>query len=729
MNTLRAGIIGCGKIASDFADDPKMQGDIFSHAEAYTTFPGAELAAICDIDEDQLSKCGRRWGVEARYQDVRAMLAEAHLDMISVCTPDNTHYAILKEILTAPKALKAILCEKPLAATVEQSQELVALTRQRGIILAVVYLRRFASNMRALKDFIETGHLGKIQAVAGWYTKGIRHNGSHWIDLLRFLVGEVDWVQAWDRIQDDPDDPTLDLVLGLENGVIATLRAAEVKFFTIFEMEILGSLGRVRLTDSGYVVEYSRAAASKRYTGYRELENIPKNFGDRKDVMYHAVENLVSAIQTGSPVACTGEDGLAVIQIASAAIQSAQQGKKLLSIKEHGSWEEPCSLCQLFMKAQPTPPTIIALSGDPGGASAVGPVIKRLQSDQRVQVEALAYNETAQIWDNLGIAYNKLSGEIPDQEILAFLQRRDVKLLFTGTSVNPVDLEKRFIAAASRIGLPSLALLDFWLNYRLRFSNAAGELAFMPNKIAVMDALARDEMIREGFDPARIVITGQPTFDDLADWRQRFSPQLREEIRAAIGIQPDELFVLFPSQPQSSLYGDDKINGDHIGFDEWDVLKALIKALENLQHQNDAKIHLVVRPHPRETMELFQGFHSNQIIITVTTEGGARNQVMAADLVVGMNTELLVEACYLGCITLSLQPNLRHIDKLPTNRVGVSRAVYRYEDIQPALSELLFDANVRQRMFEKLESYKLESKAAGKVAQLIYDMIQARGAL
>jgi len=375
------------------------------------------------------------------------------------------------------------------------------------------------------------------------------------------------------------------------------------------------------------------------------------------------------------------------------------------------------------MKKALSPPTIIAICGDPGGASAVGPVIKLLQSEKQVQVEVLAYNEATQIWDNLGIGYKGLSGDITTAEIMAYLKKPGVRLLFTGTSVNPIDLEKRFIAAASKIGLPSLALLDFWLNYGARFSNHAGELVYMPDKIAVMDALAREEMIHEGFEPSRLVITGQPTFDDLADWRQQFTPQIRDGIRAAIGIQPDELFVLFPSQPQSSLYGDDKINGNHIGFDEWDVLRALIEALEDIQRQSNTRLHLVVRPHPRESIELFQDFRSDQIAFTVTTEGGARNQVMAADLVVGMNTELLVEACYLGCISLSLQPDLRHPDKLPTNRVGVSRAVYRYEDIQPALHELLFDEDVRQEMLEKLVSYKLDIKAADKVAQLIHDMI------
>ena len=96
---------------------------------------------------------------------------------------------------------------------------------------------------------------------------------------------------------------------------------------------------------------------------------------------------------------------------------------------------------------------------------------------------------------------------------------------------------------------------------------------------------------------------------------------------------------------------------------------------------------------------------------------------MAADLVVGMNTELLVEACYLGCITLSLQPGLRYPDRLPTNRLGVSRAVYRQEEIRPALQELLLNPKSRAEMFTKVEKFKLKNKSAGNVVNLIYEMI------
>jgi predicted dehydrogenase len=341
MNTYRAGIIGCGKIASEFADDPKMEGDIFTHAEAYSHCPETNLVAICDSDPNQLAKCGQRWGIQARYTDLKEMIAHEDLDILSVCTPDSTHAEVIKTVLSEPRTIKAILCEKPLATSVETAHELIALSQLKAVILAVMYMRRHARNYQALKEFLSSNQLGRIQAIAGWYTKGVRHNGTHWFDSVRHLAGEVTWVMAWDRLQDSQDDPTLDVVLGLENGSIASLRACDANFFTIFEMEILASLGRVRLLDSGFQIETSKVIDSKRYTGYKELEVIPVPFGDRKNLMAHAVEDLVEALQTGKPVACSGVDGLAALCIADGAIQSARSGKMVhLDGQEAYRWQE-----------------------------------------------------------------------------------------------------------------------------------------------------------------------------------------------------------------------------------------------------------------------------------------------------------------------------------------------------------------------------------------------------
>ncbi len=366
---------------------------------------------------------------------------------------------------------------------------------------------------------------------------------------------------------------------------------------------------------------------------------------------------------------------------------------------------------------------ILVVCGDPGGAVAVSPVVKRLEVEGLVLVYSVAYNEAAKIWKDFDIAYQKIPNDYPQDGMKSLLLGSGASLLFTGTSVNTFDLEKQFISIAAELGIPSLTLLDFWTNYSWRFSDQDGNLVYVPDKIAIMDGYAFNEMVLEGFDPERLVITGQPVFDDLAAWHEAFSPRRRTEVRESLGVEEQEYFVLFASQPLTSLYGTDVLEEKYLGFDEWTVLESLIENLEKIKLETGAKIHLVVRPHPRESASLFMSYHSDVLPITVVDSGTARSQVMAADLVVGMNTELLVEACYLGCIVISLQPGLRHPDRLPTNRLGFSRAVYNQKEIKPLLEELLLDKDARKKMLDNVSRFQLTGKSTGNVVRLIYEMV------
>lgn len=325
----RAAIIGCGKIGSQFADDPRMQGDVFTHAEAYVRCPSTQLVAVCDADPERAAACAARWQVAAQFTEVPALLRAAQPDLVSVCTPDATHFAVVSELLAAPQPPRAILCEKPLALSVAQGRQLVASAAARGVVLAVMFLRRHARNFQALRQLLQAGELGTVQAVHGWYTKGVLHNGSHWFDTLRFLAGEVLWVEAWNRCGDDAADPTLDVLLGLQNGALASLRACDPGCFTVFEMDVMGTAGRARITDSGYAIACDRAVASPRYTGYRELVAWPRELGDRRDVMLHAVEDLVAAVAALRIPASSGADGVAALAIGQAALQAAREGRRV----------------------------------------------------------------------------------------------------------------------------------------------------------------------------------------------------------------------------------------------------------------------------------------------------------------------------------------------------------------------------------------------------------------
>ena len=101
----RAGIVGCGRIGSEFDDDP-LRRTISTHAGAYTAESDVELVAVSDLDKEKLQKCGKRWNVASLYQDYRVMLKEQNLDVLSICTWNSTHLDVVKEAVAS--GVKAI---------------------------------------------------------------------------------------------------------------------------------------------------------------------------------------------------------------------------------------------------------------------------------------------------------------------------------------------------------------------------------------------------------------------------------------------------------------------------------------------------------------------------------------------------------------------------------------------------------------------------------------------
>src|SRR6476661_838220 len=103
-----------------------------------------------------------------------------------------------------------MLCEKPLGMTLAESEMMATLAEKKNVVLATVYMRRYAKNFRALKKFLDDGGIGKLQVVTGIYIKGTFHNGTHWFDMLRYLCGEVDMVSGLNNLGETREDPTLD---------------------------------------------------------------------------------------------------------------------------------------------------------------------------------------------------------------------------------------------------------------------------------------------------------------------------------------------------------------------------------------------------------------------------------------------------------------------------------------------------------------------------------------
>jgi predicted dehydrogenase len=320
--SFRVAIVGCGRIG---AGEAPPEAGAQSHAAAWVAHPRARLVAVCDSARERRERARDRWGANASFEDLTSLLDRARPDIVSLCTPDATHAPLLAEILEAP-GIRAVLVEKPIALDSAAARPLVARSRACGIVLAVNYGRRSLPSHRELRAWLALGGVGRVRQVTGYYVGGIKHNGTHWLDLARFLVGEVAEARGRARgIAPREDDPTIDVELEFVGGTSGTLVGVRDVTYSLFEMDLVGDAGRVRLGRGGADFEIAAVRASGWFAGKSELVPAGGPRGGLADLLRYPAADLIDALERGREPACPGEDALEALALAESAIESAAE--------------------------------------------------------------------------------------------------------------------------------------------------------------------------------------------------------------------------------------------------------------------------------------------------------------------------------------------------------------------------------------------------------------------
>ncbi|KEO81298.1 Gfo/Idh/MocA family protein [Tumebacillus flagellatus] len=146
---LRVGMIGCNGIARG------------KHLPSLKKLPEVELVAFCDIVESAAAAAKEQFGTEDAqvYTDYRELLNDATIDVVHICTPNDTHAEIT---VAALEAGKHVMCEKPMDKTVDGAKAMVEAARRTGKKLSIGYQNRFRADSRYLKEICERGDLGHI---------------------------------------------------------------------------------------------------------------------------------------------------------------------------------------------------------------------------------------------------------------------------------------------------------------------------------------------------------------------------------------------------------------------------------------------------------------------------------------------------------------------------------------------------------------------------------------
>jgi predicted dehydrogenase len=320
MTILKAAVVGCGAVGSLY-DEGRQGLDPRSHAGAYTRHPEIRLVAGADIDPARREKFIKMWSVPA-YNDYSEMLAHEHPDIVSVCTWPDSHVEVT--IASVNAGARLVFCEKPLANSLPNGLRLVETCETKKVKLAVNHIRRWDRAHQQVRDFVASGQLGDIEHAISHYTRGVANYGSHIADLLRFFFGEADWVQAFNLLREQDADPVLDAYIRMRSGVGCVLVGCLRDHYDMFDFDIIGTQGRLRIEDLGYCIRLWRTGPHSEISERNVLIEASSPFPpSMRGMMLAAVDNLVHCVTEGQEPLNTGRDGLAALEIIQALQLSA----------------------------------------------------------------------------------------------------------------------------------------------------------------------------------------------------------------------------------------------------------------------------------------------------------------------------------------------------------------------------------------------------------------------
>ena len=295
-------IIGCGKIAGLY--DDAESNFVYSHAHAYHNNPQVETVCYCDRDIARAQKLAHKYGSESFDDDYQRSIKEFQPEIVSVCTPDSTHFQVVKSILDLDKQYLpgVIFLEKPACSNEQELDELVRLSDKRGISIVVNHSRRFDPLHQQLKKQIQTNEFGRLVKACAVYYSGWKHNGVHTVDTLHYLFSDQ---LKFDKILHASPSPyagddNIDFYGRLEQAdVPVCIVAMDERYYQLFEFDFMFEHARIRIEDFGNRVSYEVQTVNNMDERVLTPKEFPLHTDRKTSPMQYAVNLIVDHVHQG----------------------------------------------------------------------------------------------------------------------------------------------------------------------------------------------------------------------------------------------------------------------------------------------------------------------------------------------------------------------------------------------------------------------------------------------
>lgn len=310
------------------------------HVEGAMNY-GAEIAAICDCNEENLRFAGERYGIpqDKWVTDYMDIVNNKDIDIVTVAIPDQQHVKVSCDLL---RAGKHVLCEKPLALTREDIEEMIRVADESGSKFMVGQICRFTPSFEKTKELIESGTIGDIYFIESEYAHdymklcddwradpkrhGVIGGGCHAVDLIRWLAGDPVEVFAYGTHRLLPmvpyDDATIAIMKFDENTMGKVFVSTGCKRDYTMRTVIYGTKGTIicdNTSPSLTLFETDEEGVTK------EPATIPVEVNNHNAAKEFEV--FADAIINNKPVITDAREGAKTVEVCLSIVEAATTGK------------------------------------------------------------------------------------------------------------------------------------------------------------------------------------------------------------------------------------------------------------------------------------------------------------------------------------------------------------------------------------------------------------------
>ena len=322
---LRTGVIGCGAMGQN-------------HARVYSEI--AKLVGVCDINKETASAVGKRLGVPF-HTDHRELLKQ-DLDAVTIATPTFTHHGLALDVISAGKH---VLLEKPMCATVAQAREVLSSAEKAGLTLAVGHIERHNPCVQFLKKASMEKRLGEVISMSARRVSPnapriadvgvVMDLASHDLDVMRYLAAsEVDSVYALGgKSGRTKHEDHASILLHFRNGITGFIEVNWLTPTKVRRLSLTCSKGVVEADYMNQTVQFSTSVPTE--VDLSNAFQMPQEYDiklvslKKQEPLRNELRDFLDAVIEKRRPLVTGEDGLRALELALAALESMEQGRKV----------------------------------------------------------------------------------------------------------------------------------------------------------------------------------------------------------------------------------------------------------------------------------------------------------------------------------------------------------------------------------------------------------------